>query len=260
MIAVSPDHQPDPTVHPLDHLALRGKREAPALVLKDQVLSHETLNRRVGQLAAWLAAQPGAAPGARVATWLGKGLVACLMPLAAVRAGLVHVPINPVLRRAQAAHILADSGAASFTATNAAITLANAGNAFNGTVTLTNTGTADISVANNRSLILGAVNAAGNLTVTAAGNVSQAANTVVVAAGVSAFTATNGGIALPAANSFGTSLQLSNSGTGNVTVNSNVALALGNVSVTGPLTVTAAGAITQAVNTTVSAAGGRSAC
>lgn len=110
---------PDPTVHPLDHLALRGKREAPALVLKDEVLSHEGLNRRVGQLAAWLAAQPGAAPGARVATWLGKGLLACLMPLAAVRAGLVHVPINPVLRRAQAAHILADSGAA--------LLLANAG-------------------------------------------------------------------------------------------------------------------------------------
>nr|WP_210425544.1 acyl-CoA ligase (AMP-forming), exosortase A system-associated [Novosphingobium sp. SG720] len=110
---------PDPTVHPLDHLALRGKADAPALVLKDGVLSHEGLNRRVGQLAAWLAAQPGIVPGARVATWLGKGLIACLMPLAAVRAGLVHVPINPVLRRAQAAHILADSGAA--------LLLANAG-------------------------------------------------------------------------------------------------------------------------------------
>ncbi|PTR12773.1 MULTISPECIES: acyl-CoA ligase (AMP-forming), exosortase A system-associated [unclassified Novosphingobium] len=103
---------PDPAVYPLDHLALRGKRDAPALVLKDGVLSHEGLNQRVGQLASWLAAQPGAAPGARVATWLGKGLIACIMPLAAVRAGLVHVPINPVLRRAQAAHILADSGAA----------------------------------------------------------------------------------------------------------------------------------------------------
>jgi len=102
---------PDPSVHPLDHLALRGKADAPALVLKDQVLSFDGLNRRVGQLAAWLAAQPGAAPGARVASWVGKGLLACLMPLAAVRAGLVHVPINPLLRRAQAAHILADSGA-----------------------------------------------------------------------------------------------------------------------------------------------------
>jgi acyl-CoA ligase (AMP-forming) (exosortase A-associated) len=33
------------------------------------------------------------------------------MPLASARAGLVHVPINPVLKHAQAAHILADSGA-----------------------------------------------------------------------------------------------------------------------------------------------------
>jgi long-subunit acyl-CoA synthetase (AMP-forming) len=33
------------------------------------------------------------------------------MPLAAARAGLVHVPINPLLKRAQVAHILADSGA-----------------------------------------------------------------------------------------------------------------------------------------------------
>ena len=34
------------------------------------------------------------------------------MPLAAPRAGLVHVPINPLLKRGQVAHILADSGAA----------------------------------------------------------------------------------------------------------------------------------------------------
>jgi acyl-CoA ligase (AMP-forming) (exosortase A-associated) len=35
-----------------------------------------------------------------------------LLPLAAARAGLVHVPINPLLKRGQVAHILADSGAA----------------------------------------------------------------------------------------------------------------------------------------------------
>ena len=34
-----------------------------------------------------------------------------VLPLAAPRAGLVHVPVNPALRRAQVAHILADSGA-----------------------------------------------------------------------------------------------------------------------------------------------------
>jgi acyl-CoA ligase (AMP-forming) (exosortase A-associated) len=50
-------------------------------------------------------------PGARVATWAAKGELSCLIPLAAARAGLVHVPINPLLKRAQVAHILADSGA-----------------------------------------------------------------------------------------------------------------------------------------------------
>src|SRR4051794_5838318 len=34
-----------------------------------------------------------------------------LLPLACARAGLVHVPVNPLLKRAQVAHILADSGA-----------------------------------------------------------------------------------------------------------------------------------------------------
>jgi len=50
-------------------------------------------------------------PGARVASWAAKGELTCLLPLAAARAGLVHVPINPLLKRAQVAHILADSGA-----------------------------------------------------------------------------------------------------------------------------------------------------
>lgn len=101
---------PDPTVHPLDHLVLRGRPEAAALIFKDRTLSYEALNRRLGQLAAWLAREVPE-PGARVATWLPKSELACLMPLAAVRAGLVHVPVNPLLKRGQVAHILADSGA-----------------------------------------------------------------------------------------------------------------------------------------------------
>ena len=101
---------PDPTVHPLDHLVLKGARDAPALVFRDRSLSYEALNQRLGQVAAWLAAEVPE-PGARVATWLPKSELACLMPLAAVRAGLVHVPVNPLLKRAQVAHILADSGA-----------------------------------------------------------------------------------------------------------------------------------------------------
>jgi acyl-CoA ligase (AMP-forming) (exosortase A-associated) len=43
---------------------------------------------------------------------MAKGELTCLLPLAAARAGLVHVPINPLLKRAQVAHILADSGSA----------------------------------------------------------------------------------------------------------------------------------------------------
>jgi acyl-CoA ligase (AMP-forming) (exosortase A-associated) len=95
---------------PLDHLALRGDRDAPALLLKDGAISHAELNRRVGRVAAMLAAE-GLRPGDRVATWLGKTWLAAMMPLAAVRAGLIHVPVNPLLKHAQVAHILSDSGA-----------------------------------------------------------------------------------------------------------------------------------------------------
>lgn len=105
---------PDPRPRPLDHLADlwadRGEGEAPALVLRGRTLNHEDLRSRVGQLAAWLAAN--AAPGDRVASWAAKGEATCLLPLACARAGLVHVPINPLLKRLQVAHILADSGAA----------------------------------------------------------------------------------------------------------------------------------------------------
>ncbi|WP_313441852.1 acyl-CoA ligase (AMP-forming), exosortase A system-associated [Novosphingobium sp.] len=95
---------------PLDHLALRGEDSAEALVLRGEVLDYKVLRSRVSRLAAWLA---HAVPekGARVASWAAKGELTCLLPLAAARAGLVHVPVNPLLKHAQVAHILADSGA-----------------------------------------------------------------------------------------------------------------------------------------------------
>ena len=99
---------------PLDHLPLRGRGDAVALVLKDRVLDFAELENWTGRLAAWLSARASAegwGKGARVASWAGKGLLTCLMPLAAPRAGLVHVPINPVLKAAQVRHILSDSGA-----------------------------------------------------------------------------------------------------------------------------------------------------
>lgn len=100
----------DLPVFPLDHLPLFGAAKAPALIIRDRVYSYEELNLRIGRLANWLAGQ-GLDNGDRVATWLGKGEIACLMPLAAVRAGLVHVPVNPLLKAAQVGHIMEDSGA-----------------------------------------------------------------------------------------------------------------------------------------------------
>ncbi|HSJ77222.1 MAG TPA: acyl-CoA ligase (AMP-forming), exosortase A system-associated [Erythrobacter sp.] len=107
-------HLPDPLPRPLDHLAelagTNGHGEGPALVLRDVTFNHNQLRQRVALLAGWLT-QMVPQRGARVASWAAKGELTCLLPLAAARAGLVHVPVNPLLKRAQVAHILADSGA-----------------------------------------------------------------------------------------------------------------------------------------------------
>jgi acyl-CoA ligase (AMP-forming) (exosortase A-associated) len=102
--------KPDPNPRPIDHILLDGIPSAPALVTKSVTLTYSDAENRVGAMANALKSQ-GFETGARVATWLPKTIEACLMPLAAARAGLAHIPINPVLRRAQVAHILADSGA-----------------------------------------------------------------------------------------------------------------------------------------------------
>lgn len=101
---------PDPTPLPLDHLTLRGEPDAPALTVGAETLSYAALEEAIGRTADGLLAL-GLKRRDRVASWMGKTRLACLLPLACARAGLVHVPINPVLRRAQAEHILADSGA-----------------------------------------------------------------------------------------------------------------------------------------------------
>lgn len=97
-------------VLPIDHLLLRGDPARPALDGRSGTQTYAELERTLGRLAAWLAGF-GLEKGARVASWVAKGPVAALMPLAAPRAGLVHVPVNPLLKHAQVAHILADSGA-----------------------------------------------------------------------------------------------------------------------------------------------------
>jgi acyl-CoA ligase (AMP-forming) (exosortase A-associated) len=110
--------EPDPTPYPLDHLALRGPPEAAAFVADSETISYAALDEQVGRVASTLLAAR-LQPGERVASWMGKTRLACLLPLAAARAGLVHVPINPILRRGQVAHILADSGATMLVANRA---------------------------------------------------------------------------------------------------------------------------------------------
>lgn len=114
------------TIRPLDHLALMGDDSAPALILRGGILSFKDLRDRVGTMAAWLQSMV-TEPGGRVASWAAKGELTCILPLAAARAGLVHVPINPLLKRAQAAHILADSGSALLVGTPSRLATLEAG-------------------------------------------------------------------------------------------------------------------------------------
>lgn len=99
----------DPVPKPIDHCA-RGAADAVALIDRAGRWSFAELEAAVGAVAGWLKARYPV-PGERVASWLPKTRLACVLPLAVARAGLVHVPINPALRRAQVAHILADSEA-----------------------------------------------------------------------------------------------------------------------------------------------------
>jgi len=106
----APEPIPAPIPRPLDHLPRHGASDALALVDRAGALDYLGLERAVAALAAMLDAR-GLAMGDRVVSWLAKTRLACLLPLACARAGLVHVPANPLLKRAQLAYILADSGA-----------------------------------------------------------------------------------------------------------------------------------------------------
>lgn len=100
----------DPEPKPIDLLPRCGRPDDIALEDRAGTLSYAELERAVASVAAWLTRQ-GLAPGARIASWLPKTRAAAILPLAVPRAGMVHVPVNPLLKRAQVAHILADSGA-----------------------------------------------------------------------------------------------------------------------------------------------------
>lgn len=99
-----------PALCPVDHLAFGGGSGDAALTVGAATLTYAELEARVAELAGALRAF-GTDTGDRIASWLPKTELACLFPLAVPRAGLVHVPINPLLKRLQVAHVLGDSGA-----------------------------------------------------------------------------------------------------------------------------------------------------
>jgi acyl-CoA ligase (AMP-forming) (exosortase A-associated) len=119
---------PDPTPYPLDHLTLRGAADAPALVTREGALDYAELEKMVGALAAALKAR-GLGAGERVASWLPKNRLTSLLPLACARAGLIHVPVNPLLKRMQVAHIIEDSGATLLLSGKARLATLEAGDA-----------------------------------------------------------------------------------------------------------------------------------
>ena len=98
-----------PPATPLDHLAAGLVKDRLALAGRGYTLTGAEVEATVGRLAGQLL-ENGLRQGDRVAWWLTKTKAACLMPLAAARAGLIGVPINPLLKRVQVAHVLADSG------------------------------------------------------------------------------------------------------------------------------------------------------
>lgn len=100
----------DPQPRRIDTLTRCGRPDDPALIVAGETISYAELERRVSATAVALS-EAGVSRGDRVASWLPKTATACLMPLATARIDAVHVPINPVLKRAQAAYILSDSGA-----------------------------------------------------------------------------------------------------------------------------------------------------
>ena len=141
----------EPTLWPLDHLAERGQDGAPALVLRGKTFSWKDLRTRVASLAGWLKAM-APAPGARVATWAAKGEIACFLPLAAARAGIVHVPINPMLKRAQVGHIATDSQSSLLIATPTRFDTLEPGDLPEGCTAMTETDALEMAASVDRTL------------------------------------------------------------------------------------------------------------
>jgi len=136
--------------------------------------------------------------------------------------------------------VLDIDGTSSFTAGANTITLTNASNDFTGAVSLSNTGNNTVSVRDTNALVLGASTVGGDLTLQAAGAVTQTAGITV-----------GGGLSVTTTHAAG-DVVINNTGA--------TATVLGNTLVQGDYTLTATGdAVTQANGTTIKVNGAFSA-
>lgn len=84
--------------------------DAEALSCRGESLSYGALQEQVTEVATGLQAL-GLQPGERVAIYLPKRFESVITIFATARAGGIFVPLNPLLKAPQVAHILKDSGA-----------------------------------------------------------------------------------------------------------------------------------------------------
>src|SRR3954452_12673903 len=96
------------TAH-LRHWA-RERGDRPAVVLGDRTLTYAQLDEQSDRLAAYLV-EDGVRRGDRVAVFMGNSLEFVLAFHAVLKAGAVHVPVNPMFRGEEVRYELTDTGA-----------------------------------------------------------------------------------------------------------------------------------------------------
>jgi acyl-CoA synthetase (AMP-forming)/AMP-acid ligase II len=116
--AVWPTGMPTEVRYPLGERTLtahlrhwaRQRPDRPAVVLAGRTLTYAELDEQTDRLAAFLTAD-GVRPGDRVAVFLGNSLEFVLAFHAILKAGAVHVPVNPMFRGEEVRYELEDTGA-----------------------------------------------------------------------------------------------------------------------------------------------------
>src|SRR3954454_9306337 len=88
----------------------RERGDRPAVVLGDRALSYAELDERSDRLAGRLV-EAGVRPGDRVAVFMGNSLEFGIAFHAVLKAGAVHVPVNPMFRGEEVRYELEDTGA-----------------------------------------------------------------------------------------------------------------------------------------------------